>query len=120
MLIEKLTMLKEILIPPIIHFIWLGGPMPDKNREWMKTWEVLHPDWTVKVWCDEDVPAFGLKNQESFDQAAISERNQTFSATKFCTVLVGCMSIATLNALNLLMFCIKRVSFIRASQHDEG
>ena len=69
----------EYLIPPIIHFIWLGGPIPDKNREWMKTWEVFHPDWIVKVWCDEDIPPFGLKNQEAFDQATnFGEKSDIF------------------------------------------
>ena len=34
---------EEYPIPPIIHFIWLGGPLPDKNRKRIRTWEVLHP-----------------------------------------------------------------------------
>lgn len=69
----------EYLIPRIIHFVWLGSPLPEKTKKFVKTWEELHPDWTIRIWLDEDVPAFGLKNQAAFDRATnFGEKSDIF------------------------------------------
>lgn len=38
------------MIPHLIHFIWLGGPMPDQNKAWVKSVRDRHPDWSVMLW----------------------------------------------------------------------
>jgi mannosyltransferase OCH1-like enzyme len=60
---------KQLRIPKIIHQIWLGGPFPEKYREYQKTWLMHHPDWEFKLWMDEDVEYFSFKNRDLFDQA---------------------------------------------------
>ena len=40
----------SILIPKVIHYIWLGGkPMHPLMVQWRRKWESLHPDWEVKI-----------------------------------------------------------------------
>ncbi len=56
-------------IPKIIHQIWLGSPFPEKYRRLQQSWIDHHPNWEYKLWTDEDVAAFGLKNQAFYDRA---------------------------------------------------
>ena len=53
-------------IPRLIHFIWLGSEIPPKVTKIVQTWEKWHPEWTVRIWTDEDVPSLGLQNQTAF------------------------------------------------------
>lgn len=46
-----------ILIPKIIHRIWLGGrPMPEEFVRWGETWRKHHPGWTMKLWTEKNLP----------------------------------------------------------------
>lgn len=55
------------MIPKIIHRIWVGKPMPEKYVAFGKMWEVLHPDWEVKLWSEDDLR--WLTNQHLYDNA---------------------------------------------------
>lgn len=40
-----------MLIPKILHYIWLGSrPMPPLMEQWRFKWSRLHPGWQIKVW----------------------------------------------------------------------
>ncbi|MBS1658033.1 MAG: hypothetical protein JST18_08040 [Bacteroidetes bacterium] len=60
---------KEYLIPKIIHFIWLGSPLPEKTKQFIATWRDKHPDWEIRIWNDENAASFRLQNQAAFDKA---------------------------------------------------
>ena len=36
----------------VLHFIWIQGQdlLPDKDKENVKKWEKLNPDWEIKIW----------------------------------------------------------------------
>jgi len=57
------------LIPHTIHFIWLGSALPARCEAFIATWRLLHPDWTICVWRDQDVDAFQMHNRAAFDAA---------------------------------------------------
>lgn len=57
------------LIPKLIHIIWLGSPLPSKCEAMVNSWKKFHPDWTVKIWMDEDIEDFDLRNQLAFAYA---------------------------------------------------
>ncbi len=59
----------DYLIPPLIHFIWLGSQIPAYILPMIQTWKEHHPGWIIKIWTDEDVEPFGLQNKQAFDQA---------------------------------------------------
>ncbi len=56
-------------IPKIIHHIWLGCPLPQRYKKYLKSWQKLHPDWKHKLWTDADLKNFKLNNQAIFDKA---------------------------------------------------
>ncbi len=75
----KNCILEEYLIPPLIHFIWLGSELPEEASKMVETWKNLNPNWVVKVWTDKDVPSFGLKNQAAYDHAVnFGEKSDIF------------------------------------------
>ncbi len=57
----------EYLIPPLIHFIWLGSGLPPDAARLIETWKEMHPGWIIKVWTDKDVEPFRLRNKQAFD-----------------------------------------------------
>lgn len=47
----NLKLSENMLIPKIIHYCWFGkNPMPDKNKEWMKSWKKFCPDYEIIEW----------------------------------------------------------------------
>lgn len=38
------------VIPPLAHYIWLGGRMPEFMRSNIERFRWLHPGWKVRVW----------------------------------------------------------------------
>jgi inositol phosphorylceramide mannosyltransferase catalytic subunit len=58
---------KTPVIPKNIHFIWLGGPIPQKYKRLQDTWRKHHPTWNIKIWNDRDAQEFGMVNKLVFD-----------------------------------------------------
>jgi mannosyltransferase OCH1-like enzyme len=56
-----------LLIPRVFHRIWLGRPMPERERKFGETWAERHPDWEMRLWREGNVPP--LVNQALFDAA---------------------------------------------------
>ncbi len=57
--------IKTSSIPKIAHFIWLGpNPLPQYAQYCIQSFITHHPDWTYKVWRDEDT--INLKREADF------------------------------------------------------
>jgi mannosyltransferase OCH1-like enzyme len=59
--------MQDVAIPQKLHFIWLGGPMPNHLRANVKAWEMMHPQWCLHLWTEQNLPK--LRNQGLFDRA---------------------------------------------------
>ena len=58
------------MIPKIIHYCWFGpSEMPMEQKEYIKYWKELHPDWKFKLWTEKNSP---MKKQ--YLKNAFSER----------------------------------------------
>lgn len=55
-------------IPNKVHRIWLGSPLPEKEREFGLTWVKYHPDWEYKLWTEKEIDEFGLVNRKWYDK----------------------------------------------------
>lgn len=55
------------MIPRLMHFVWVGPPMPRQFASWVAGWRALHPTWDVRVWGDDDL--LWLRNRALFDAA---------------------------------------------------
>jgi mannosyltransferase OCH1-like enzyme len=65
---EKSTCEQTSRIPKVIHQIWLGSPLPDKYKEWQKTWQSL-PGWSYKLWTDADAEKLTFQGKDLYYQS---------------------------------------------------
>lgn len=56
-------------IPRIMHFIWVGGQVPEKFKKLQQGWVEQHPDWECHVWRDKDIETFGFTNYDLMKQS---------------------------------------------------
>ena len=58
------------IIPKIMHQIWIGGtPLPPLYEHYLKECKLLHPDWEFKLWSDEGIEEFSIKDQNFYSAA---------------------------------------------------
>jgi mannosyltransferase OCH1-like enzyme len=43
------------MIPKIIHYVWVGGPLPDKQRSYIETWRRTNPSYEVVRWDESNI-----------------------------------------------------------------
>ena len=67
--VPKVPQIAAYRIPKIIHFIWLGSPLPERCKKLIATWKEFHPTWTIRLWTHADVPGFQMRNKRAFEKA---------------------------------------------------
>jgi len=46
-----------IMIPKLIHFIWIGDKALSKHKKRnIKTYKLLNPEWKIKLWTNDNLP----------------------------------------------------------------
>ena len=56
---------RGVRIPRTIHRVWLGDrPMPEEHERFGRTFAQHHPDWEMRLWTDQDLPALGVAATE--------------------------------------------------------
>jgi hypothetical protein len=53
-----------MVIPKLLHQIWIG-PRP-APRAWIETWRAVNTDFRHRLWTDERIDAFGLRNDDLY------------------------------------------------------
>ena len=43
-----------MIIPKIVHQTWKSNNVPEKCKEWVKSWKEKNPGWDYRLWTDED------------------------------------------------------------------
>lgn len=51
-------------IPKIIHIIWIGGDIPQRNRDCIVTFPRMNPDWQVNLWIDANQLLTGERRRQ--------------------------------------------------------
>jgi len=59
---------EQLRIPEILHFIWLGSPLPQEYADNIAAWRELLPTYTIKLWTEADLEAFNLANRDLFEE----------------------------------------------------
>lgn len=44
------------MIPKLLHFVWLGGNLPQDEIKNISSWERYNPDLEVRIWTEKDIP----------------------------------------------------------------
>lgn len=62
---------ETILIPKIIHQIWLGPyKSPSEFLKYADIWKELHPNWEYKLWTEKDVKNLTFPDRDLYDKAS--------------------------------------------------
>lgn len=43
------------MIPKILHYVWVGSELPEKQRSLIKTWRRHNPDFTFALWNEKNI-----------------------------------------------------------------
>lgn len=43
------------MIPRVIHYVWVGGPLPDLQRSYIQTWRDTNPDYQFIQWNESNL-----------------------------------------------------------------
>jgi hypothetical protein len=43
------------MIPKRLHYVWVGGPMPDRQRAFIESWRVTNPDYEIVRWNEDNI-----------------------------------------------------------------
>lgn len=56
----------NVLIPKVLHFIWLGSDIPERYRANVNKWKELNPEYSVRIWRDVDMAEAVTINRKEF------------------------------------------------------
>lgn len=62
-------------IPKIIHLVWFGGQLPDKEKYCIESWSTICPDYEIKIW-----------NEETFDINSNQYVKEAYECKKYAFV----------------------------------
>lgn len=68
-----------ISIPKVIHFTWFGGPLGEIQKDYIKIWAKLNPEYTINIWYDSDnlyTYESNKKIKEYLNNILVSEKNK--------------------------------------------
>jgi hypothetical protein len=43
------------MIPKILHYVWVGGPMPPSQKAYLESWRTTNPDYRIMAWTEENI-----------------------------------------------------------------
>lgn len=43
------------MIPKILHYVWVGGKLPDKQRAFIDSWRETNPDYEIVGWNEDNI-----------------------------------------------------------------
>ncbi|WP_341790135.1 glycosyltransferase [Rickettsia endosymbiont of Polydrusus tereticollis] len=67
---SKMPYSKDLLIPKIIHQIWIGSKdIPPLYKNYTEECRLLHPNWEFKLWKDEDIAKLNMQYKNIYDLA---------------------------------------------------
>ena len=60
-------MTQDLKIPKMLHFVWLGRPMPEHMERNVTQWQQMNPDWRTYLWTQDNIPM--LRHYELYRDA---------------------------------------------------
>lgn len=70
-------------IPRKLHIIWVGGDIPDKNRECISSHRKQSPNWDVTLWIDRNQLLTGLRRATAAAHYKAKAKDGKVSAEKW-------------------------------------
>ncbi len=58
----------QAMIPKNIHYVWVGGPLPDVQRAYVETWREKNPGYAFTLWNEENIDFSIRPIRKAYDQ----------------------------------------------------
>jgi mannosyltransferase OCH1-like enzyme len=60
-----------MIIPKIIHIIWIGNnPFPEEYKKYKESWLKYNPDWELMFWTNDNLPE--IVNKKEYDELEVN------------------------------------------------
>ncbi len=56
------------MIPKRIHYVWVGGPLPDAQRAYIDSWRETNPDYEFTLWNESNIDFSVNLIRRAYDQ----------------------------------------------------
>jgi len=56
------------MIPKHIHYVWVGGPLPDEQRGYVDTWQEKNPGYEFTLWNERNIDFSVKLIKQAYDQ----------------------------------------------------
>ncbi len=113
------------MIPKIVHTVWLGGPMPDRERAFFENKRVILQEYAHKLWNEENIgeimpPGLQLQN---FLAIAIENRKWAFASDLIKTlalVRIGGWALDADNEVVAPLAAFERMHWVSGFENYQG
>lgn len=61
------------VIPKIIHYVWVGGPLPDYQREFVESWRLTNPTYELRLWNEDNIDFSAPMLREAYERRRWSQ-----------------------------------------------
>jgi len=56
------------MIPKHIHYVWVGGPLPDAQRAYIDSWRKTNPDYEFTLWNESNIDFSMPQLKRAYDE----------------------------------------------------
>ncbi len=43
------------MIPKLLHYVWVGGALPEAQQTYIASWRETNPDFTIICWNEQNI-----------------------------------------------------------------
>lgn len=58
----------QIMIPKHVHYVWVGGSLPDEQRAFVETWQETNPGYKFTLWNEDNIDFSVSAVRKAYDQ----------------------------------------------------
>jgi mannosyltransferase OCH1-like enzyme len=103
------------VVPRVFHQIWVGpSPFPAEFAAFQETWRRHHPDWELRFWTDDNLPA-DLRNPACYERDRVPAERSDLIRLELLLRFGGIYVDTDFECLRPLDELLQDVSFFTAS-----
>jgi len=107
-------------VPKKLHQIWIGGPLPAEYNLWTRSWREHNPSWEYKLWTEQDILSFGLRNEKAFCISPSYGVKTDIARYEILERLGGVYADTDLECLKPIKYIVDRCSFFAGTFFSEA
>jgi len=58
----------QAMIPKHVHYVWVGGPLPDEQKAYVETWRRTNPGYLFTLWNEDNIDFSMPLVRKAYDQ----------------------------------------------------